>query len=348
MTLFSRSLLAATAVFALSACDSEAPTPMVPVVASATEIGPIQAPASVTARDAGISTRVGNRVFWLFADTIFSPASVDGTNGRTNTAAYAPVGEPLQTTEPTDANGAPFQAIPFTAAEIAYNEANAPTRIALWPGGLLPTAGGALSFNHKLIVRPGLFDYEHQGVELATFADGETVGTRAGTLFTPDEPLFLSPMVRDGFVYLYGMLVIDGSRGVGVARAPEGRVRDRSAYQTWNGTAWVSSLSDAATLFANVPGAVSVSWNEYLGQYVAVHSLALTNRVVLRTAPRPEGPWGAPLDLFTGQMPGEGVNYAGEQHPELAQDGGRTVFVSYYRPQGFLRGELRMVRVTFR
>ena len=342
-----RLLIFASALVTLAACDSGGSPSGPPVVTSATELGPIEAPASVTARDAGISARVGNQVFWLFADTIFNPASVDGTNGRSSTAAYAPLNAPRQTSEPTDANGAPAQAVPFTSQEAAYNAANAPTRIALWPGGILPTADGALSFNHKLIVRSGLFNYEHQGVEMATFQAGQTVGTRMGTLFTPEEPLFLAPLVRDGFVYLYGMIVIDGSQGVGVARAPLADVRDRSAYRTWDGADWVPTLSDAATLFKNVPGAVSVLWNEHLGRYIAVHSFALSNRVVMRTAAAPEGPWSEPLTLFTGMTPTDGVNYAGEQHPELAEDGGQTIFVSYYQPLGFLRGQLHLVRVRF-
>ena len=342
-----RSLLTlAAAALTLAACDS-ATEPVVPVVASTAELGPIGAPPSVTARDAGISARVGDQVFWLFADTIFNPASVDGTNGRSSTAAYAPLGSPLQTTEPTDANGAPSQAVPFTTVEAVYNAANAPTRVALWPGGILPTSGGALSFNHKLIVRSGLFNYEHQGVEMAEFTAGQTVGRRTGQLFTPDEPLFLSPLVRDGYVYLYGLVTIDGSRGIGVARAPEAQVRDHDAYRTWDGSAWSADLTSAATLFTSVPGAVSVSWNGYLGQYIAVSSFALSNRVVMRTAASPEGPWSAPQDLFTGMTPDSGVDYAGEQHPELARDGGRTIFVSYYRPGTFLRGTLRLVRVTF-
>jgi len=48
-------------------------------------------------------------------------------------------------------------------------------------------------------------------------------------------------------------------------------------------------------------------------------------------------------------VPQEGVNYAGEQHPELARQNGRVIFVSYYHPQtGFFEGELRLVKVEFK
>jgi hypothetical protein len=49
--------------------------------------------------------------------------------------------------EPLDANGTPYQALPFTAAEKAYNNStNDPNdRIALWFGGLVPKPMAAAS-----------------------------------------------------------------------------------------------------------------------------------------------------------------------------------------------------------
>lgn len=41
------------------------------VVKSATELGPINATENVLARDGGISAKIGNSMFWLFADTLF-------------------------------------------------------------------------------------------------------------------------------------------------------------------------------------------------------------------------------------------------------------------------------------
>lgn len=335
----------------LAGCGSGSmPSPPKAVVASVTDLGPLDAPDNVAVRDGGASAKLGDLILWLFGDTIFSPASEDGTNYRTNTAALAPTNTPRQTTEPTDATGAPFQAIPFTAVERAYNDSTGQPdeRIALWPGGLLSIDGGVLAFAHKLYVHPGFLNYEHLGVELADFTLGQTTATRSGTLFGPDDPSFDTPMRRDGYVYLYGLIAIDGSRGIGVARAPEGEVRNHSAYQTWNGSAWVTNLQAAARVLDRVPGELAVSWNNHLQQYVAVHSLALSNQVVLRLADKPEGPWGEPIALFTGQAPAQGVDYAGRQHPELEEQNGRILFVSYYHPlPGFLRGELRLVRVEF-
>ncbi len=335
----------------LAGCGSSSmPSPPKAVVASVTDLGPLGAPTNVAVRDGGASAKLGDLILWLFGDTIFSPASEDSTNYRTNTATLSSPSTPRQTNEPTDATGAPFQAIPFTAVERAYNDSTGQPdeRIALWPGGLLSVDGGVLAFAHKLFVHPGALNYEHVSVELADFAPGQTTATRSGTLFGPDEPSFDTPMHRDGYVYLYGLIAINGSRGVGVARAPEGQVRSHSAYETWNGSAWVANLQAAAGVLDGVPGELAVSWNDHLQQYAAVHSLGLSNQVVLRLADKPEGPWGEPITLFTGQTPAQGVDYAGRQHPELEQEDGRIIFVSYYHPlPGFLRGEVRLVRVEF-
>lgn len=321
-----------------------------PTIASITPLGAVAAPVNVKARDGGISTRVGDQILWLFSDTLFTPAAEDGANLRSNTAALAPLATPLDTSEPTDSTGAPFQAIPFTAEELAYNIASGQPdeRIALWPGGLLPQSDGALAFVHKLYVHPGQFNYEHIGIELAEFAQGQTGATRGGTLFGANEPILVSPLQHDPYIYLYGLITIDSSRGIGVARVTTEQVRNRAAYQCWDGAAWVDDCSKIATLFDQVPGAVSMAWNDYLGRFLAVHSLALSNEVVMRTAAQPEGPWSAPQALFTGDAPTEGVDYAGAQHPELARNQGRIIFVSYYHPLSAFSGAVCLVQVEFK
>ncbi len=104
----------------------------------------------------------------------------------------------------------------------------------------------------------------------------------------------------------------------------------------------------SALVFDWIPGQVSVSYNAYLHCFIAVHSGVFSNKIFIRTARRPEGPWSAPQELFTGMPPASGsVNYAGQELPELAKNHGKTIYVSYYHPTGFLQGELRLVEVTF-
>ena len=47
--------------------------------------------------------------------------------------------------------------------------------------------------------------------------------------------------------------------------------------------------------------------------------------------------------------PAEGTSdYAAFEHPELASNGGRTLVISYYRPLGAFKGEMRVVELTLR
>lgn len=344
-------LLLTCVAFILLACAPASKPYPPPIVVSVKTLGKVAAPPNVKARDGGNSIQMGDQMLWVFDDTLFTPAAEDGANLRSNTAALAPLADPLQTQEPVDSTGAPFQAIPFTAEELDYNRASGKSdeRIALWPAGLLPEGNGSLVFVHKLYVHPGLLNYEHIGVELAEFAPGQTQATRLGALFGAHEPILVNPLQHDSYIYLYGMITIDSSRGIGVARVSTAQVRNRAAYQCWDGAAWVTDCGKIATLFNQVPGAVNVAWNEYLGRFVAVHSLTLSNAVVMRTAEHPEGPWSAPSELFTGEPPLQDVNYAGEQHPELAREQGRIIFVSYYHPlPAPLHGEIRLVQVDFK
>ena len=329
-----------------TACET-APTVS---VAGTRDLGVVGKPATTATRDGGESVLVGGKILWTFGDTFFSPKSVDGVNFRTSTAALADPATPLAVSEPLDANGAPFAALPFTAEEIAYNSARDPTkdRIALWFGGLVPEGSGALAFYLKLVVRPDL-NYTYLGVGTARFAANQTTGTRTtGLLFdyAKGEPRFERPMLHDGTVYLYGEL--PGQQGqFGVAKAPLAQATTRSAYTFWNGAAWTADVSKTAAVLTGIPGQMSAAWNPHLGAFLAVNTDVTSQTVIARTAARPEGPWGQRTTLFTQQPSTGGFGYAGQEHVELRKDNGRRLFVTYYRSlPGFLQGELRAVEVT--
>jgi len=324
-----------------------------PVVDVVTELGAVSKPPTVVTCDGGESALIGGQILWTFGDTFFNTKAADGDSFRSNTAALANPSQPLAVTEPLDAidaNGTPYQALPFTAAEDAYNDStgNKLDRIALWFGGLVPDKNGSgLAFYKKLYVK-GPLDFPPIGVGSAHFAPGKTTGVRdSGLLFTASEPQFVRPILYNGNVYLYGNLNNgDQTKPFGVARAPLGKATKRSAYKFWNGSQWVGTISATAKVFDQIPGAVTVSYNAYLQSFIAVHSGVFSNKVFIRTASKPEGPWSAPQELFTGMLPTGNPNRAGQEHPELAKNGGKIIYVSYYRPIG-LQGELRLVEVTF-
>ena len=59
--------------------------------------------------------------------------------------------------------------------------------------------------------------------------------------------------------------------------------------------------SDAATLFSDSPacmGELGVSWNRYLHRWIMLYNCQATNDIVMRSAPKPWGPWSAPQTIF--------------------------------------------------
>jgi hypothetical protein len=315
-------------------------------IASTKDMGAIGKPASVLVRDGGATLLLGGRLLWMFGDTLVS----NDPQIRSNTAALADPEQPLVTHDVLDAHGRPYQFVPFTAEEQAYNDATGKPddRIAIWPASAIEYHGQALVFSYKLHVKPGTLNYESLGVALALVQPGQTQAKRLpGLLFTYPEPDFVCAQVYQGYVYVYGGNHSSDNANV-VARVPLDQATERTAYTFWNGKTWGSDVRQALPVLSQLPGSVTVSYNDYLGQFLVTNNQPLSPDLFLRTGPNFTGPWDSPVAAFR-QLPpsSDGFNYAGIEHPELAKHGGRTIYVSYFNTTGFLAGDLRLVEVNF-
>lgn len=318
--------------------------PPAPTVASVEDLGVVADPDGGSfGRDGTSSCEIGGQILYTFGDTfLFTPAA-DGASLRTNTAAYAELATPTVLHEPLDEAGLPSQMIPFTDDELAYN-ADAGNqgghRIALWPGKCVTTPdGNALVFFDALEVKDGLLNFLSMG--MATVTPGSTTATRLpGALFTAPEPdYFHAAMIDQGFLYLYSCTNATACR---VARAPIASATMRASYTYWNGTDWVAGQANAVVTVPGSPAGFSVAFNAYLGTYVSFTTFGARPDLVMRQAPTPVGPWSDPTTVMT--FPSN--VYAGGQHAELDEEGGRVVYVTAFRDLGSFRGEIRMLKVT--
>jgi len=159
-------------------------------------------------------------------------------------------------------------------------------------------------------------------------------------LWRASEPHFATAMLldqRDGLVYLYGTVKQNDVQNCYIARTRPASLADISSYQYFTAEQrWSHDLSQAAAIFSRMPSELSVSFNRHLGGYLAVHSLDLTGRIVGRTAPNPWGPWSEPVVLWTVQppprpkpLPYPTLIYAGKEHPELSEQNGRIIYLTY-------------------
>jgi hypothetical protein len=156
------------------------------------------------------------------------------------------------------------------------------------------------------------------------------------------------------WLYVYGVLKnADGQQECNLARVREDRIADHSKYEYLvnNSPQWSSDVRRAHPIMSNMPNEMSVSWNSYLGCYLAVHSYDLTGRIVARTSQQPWGPWSEAIDLwqvpapvFDYHVPYSPLIYAGKEHPELSGDDGRTIYVTYVEFEEYLP---HLIQVTF-
>jgi hypothetical protein len=332
-------------------------------------------------RDAGNSGRVGNRIIWIFGDTL-TPSGL-----RTATAGWSHGSNPFQLEEAVDDRNSPFDFFPFSAHEQAFNDAHeeppacclehescprtnrycecpagtdCATRIAIWPGDVFEVSDGeAIVYYDSFIIGSAPYDFERLGTGLARFREGDSISQRIVgpdgkplKVFTAQEPGFTTGVLvqepSGPMVYLYAttdpvLCNID----VLVARVPLADASDRRAYTFWDGSAWVADIRAARPILDDVEGGIgSVIWNDYLGSYLSGTSGLCTggSKFYMRTAPSPEGPWSEPVKVDLAPLSATRDSYAGIFHPELGN--GRQLVMSFYVPKGAFEGRLRLALIT--
>jgi hypothetical protein len=158
------------ALVLFAACTQQPPP--IFVVAAVVDLGKLPLPPEGVGRDGGMSGELGGRVLWTFGDAFLSqPAHLDSSGWSTPSApldlVHSMVGDQ------------PAQLIPYTAEEIAANQAGALNGFALLPGALVPiddTTGAAIE---------GPWD---DGLELAPTATGILAPTHDSDYICVEHP----------------------------------------------------------------------------------------------------------------------------------------------------------------
>jgi Domain of unknown function (DUF4185) len=293
---------------------------------------------------------------WLYSDTFLAkPDAQDRTlisdswsfttdlNAQDGISAFQ---------EQLDSTGTPTMILPETATEQAFNQAhnvnNCPAqpcgaRWALWPSAIVvdPADNSALIFYMVVSAQSGAFNFQSIGNSVAKWQGLQSLPQRpilnppmvAGhpdVMFTANQPEFGdAAFVSNGTLYAYGCGIPANSfdKGCRLGRVDRSRAQDLSAWTFYAGNGnWSSNVGDATSLF---DGGGSISWNNFLQRYVAVYSQGFSQNVMIRTSPRPEGPWSGEAVAFVAMTPSTGNVYDAHSHPEYDVNGGQTIFVSY-------------------
>ena len=270
------------------------------------------------------------RTLWMFGDSLIGRVQ----DGRRIDARLINNSAAIQTgREPADAALAFFYRTSADGSPAAFlKSADGPGWI--WPYHGVRTAEGLFLFLLQIEPADGPAGF---GFKL--------VSTWLGKVANPDEDpqrwnlarqkipwghekrLFGSAvMVRGDTCYIYGTMD-DASSGVTVkhmlvARAPVENVEDFSAWRFFVDGDWVAEADRAGRVCENVASEFSVSYLSELGRYALVYTEGgLSPNIVLRFSPRPEGPWGDPVRVYSCPEAGWDPRifcYAAKGHPELS------------------------------
>ena len=156
-----------------------------------------------------------------------------------------------------------------------------------------------------------------------------------------NEPKFASAILKsdsDDWLYLYG--VVQDKNAVQqcyLSRVKKHHIENLNEYEylVSSEPKWSKNVSEAKPVFSGMPNELSVSYNEYLNKYLAVHSLDLTGKIVARVSENPWGPWSEPNELYQvevtreKELPYPILIYAGKEHPEISGKNGKVIYITY-------------------
>jgi hypothetical protein len=325
--------------------------------------------AGVSGTDAGYSVPLGNQTLWMFGDVFLLDPTVPikpYLRMISNCGLWVPSGsgiEPLRHykffTEPQSGIARPL----LTPLPTEANEKN----LRLWPyGGWYNDAEKCAYLFYARVVTTGTgpFDFRTEGHGLAS-ADTTNLDALQFTRLSaaPNQMLWWSAQdnaalygsavvsnAPGDYLYIVGWQERDGKKRGKLARVAKSRITDLKAYEYFTGTDGKVSWNREANAATDIPGLddfpteLSVAYNQYLGGYLAVHSVGVSDKVRLSLAPNPWGPYqniaeiSAPHRAFS-----RAFCYAGKEHPELAQEQGRIIYVTYVDSERYW---LQMLKVT--
>jgi hypothetical protein len=362
------------AVLTMTGCGSSGPPASLTVV-QAVDLGAIGNNPKILGRDGGYSGLFSGNSVWVYGDTFLVNPNAEGdtliSDSWASTTDLNAADGITGFQEREDAAGAPAMLLSYTAAEQAFNTAHqgnpcqqqpCGARWALWPGPVVADTARnrALVFYQLVMAQPGNFNFGAVGYSVAiwqNFADQPQRPTINPTadhpdlLFGQNDPNFGVAAFADGDT-LYAYACNGSNPGVPcvLGRVALENVLDRTAWTFYAGSgSWSGNVSNAVTVMNAAP-IMSVSWNDYLQNYVVVYNSPFSQHVRMRTAPKPEGPWSQEVTAFDALAPGNGGNsvHDAQAHPEFNGNGGQTMYVTYSHSTGAFTSELRLVSVELK
>lgn len=157
-------------------------------------------------------------------------------------------------------------------------------------------------------------------------------------------------LVENNYLYAFGC---DRKRTDVVCRLARVMLEQALDVEQWEYATgidnWGKDSSQATAMFFGAD-IMSVTFNSYLGRYIAVYSEPTSQVIKLRSARSLTGPWTAPSHVLTAMASANtnGWVYDGLTHPQYNDQDGKTIYLTYTRDPGteWFAREMRLVRVA--
>jgi hypothetical protein len=357
-------------------CAASEPGPAPPLtISEVSDLGVVFSPPPVSGRDGGYSARFDDRSVWVFGDTLFEDAGAYLSPFHSNTWSWTgdlDASNGIASFEQSfGLDGLPLLLLPFTDQEKMFNDAHASdhcktapcgVRWALWPGAVVadPVYHRLLLFYEKVFIGLGEMNFTKYGSSVTIWAHPEDPPQRMRFSPPSDNPTLLfqdgEPCFGDAAVVMGHQLYVYGCERQGtlipcrLARVDLDHVFEKEHWQTWTADGkWSTNLNLGRALF-NGNEILSVSYNHYLGCFLAVYSQPMSTTVMLRTALQPEGPWSSPLDVFNtlAAVNDIGWTYDALEHSEYSRENGQVLYITYSRQTSANAFEFRLVSVRIK
>ena len=297
----------------------------------------------------------GGKSLWAFGDTVEGPfESIHGLDLaplRSNAGAIVPQQKASAGIREFEFLATPEGRRPRQLVPFADDEDPAKTR--LWAIHGAAVGPHVYLFYHRITLLKGVDVFQNfrlEGMGLARASADDLRFTRLATtdgkseLWSGDEPTFgVWVETTPEYLYVWGSLMT----GMFLARVAPARIEDLSEYEYLVAAPtrgrpdvqprWAKQFEPKAVLFDSVPNEMSAAFNRHIRKYVAIHALGREGKIVMRTARERSGPWSEPQLVY--EVKRDDPNtfvYAAKEHPELALDGGRRIFVTYVNSASYI------------
>ncbi|MBD3289192.1 DUF4185 domain-containing protein [candidate division KSB1 bacterium] len=309
-------------------------------------------PVHMIGQDAAYSILIDDeKALWIFGDTLIG--KIDPESNRreiddmpTNTGLICPTQEPTvglkEFTYLTNENGRLKELVRFLEDE-------SPKDYRVWAMHGCHLEGKVYLYYVKVRLQPEKdwpykFSISGSGLAVADFPELNFTRVKHQNtthLWAGDEPCFgvaVLPDHRERLVYVYGTRLENKIHRCYLARVPFEHITDITRYEYLISPKpeWSRDSTGMIPILRGMPTEMTVSFNNHLGCYLAVYSRDKTSNIEACTAPNPWGPWSEPTVLHTAKaglrnplVYGGPTVYAGKEHPELARENGKIIYLTF-------------------